>query len=183
MGCHVLLQGIFLTQGSNPGLLCLLHWQVGSLPLAPPGRVGQGPNPRPCLGSTVSATGAPGKSPHASVLMTGHWLPFLSMLKTISLGRGERGVSPSPGAGTAIYLFNKLLRETTEYCALMVFLWPQNKTLALFSKVYWLSWHNFCGLTSDLIPSSLPSLNVFMLHHFLSTSNFFNHTVWGWGGG
>ena len=27
---------IFLTQGSNWPLLCLLHWQVGSLPLAPP---------------------------------------------------------------------------------------------------------------------------------------------------
>ena len=36
MGCHVLLQGIFLTQGSNPRLLCLLHWQVGSLPLTLP---------------------------------------------------------------------------------------------------------------------------------------------------
>ena len=31
-----LLQGIFLTQGLNSCLLCLLHWQVGSLPLAPP---------------------------------------------------------------------------------------------------------------------------------------------------
>ena len=30
VGCHFLLQGIFLTQGSNP---CLLHWQVDSLPL------------------------------------------------------------------------------------------------------------------------------------------------------
>ena len=38
MGCHFLLQGIFPTQGSNPGLLCLLHWQAGSLPLAPPGK-------------------------------------------------------------------------------------------------------------------------------------------------
>ena len=38
MGCHFLLQGIFLTQGSNLGLSCLLHWQVGSLPLAPPGK-------------------------------------------------------------------------------------------------------------------------------------------------
>ena len=37
MGCHVLFQGIFLTQGSNPHLLCLLHWQAGSLPLVPPG--------------------------------------------------------------------------------------------------------------------------------------------------
>ena len=36
--CHALLQGIFLTQGLNPGLLYLLHWQVGSLPLVPPGK-------------------------------------------------------------------------------------------------------------------------------------------------
>ena len=36
VGCHILLQGIFLTQGSNAHLLCLLPWQVGSLPLAPP---------------------------------------------------------------------------------------------------------------------------------------------------
>ena len=38
VGCHFLLQGIFLTQGLNPHLLCLLHWQVDSLPLAPPGK-------------------------------------------------------------------------------------------------------------------------------------------------
>ena len=37
VGCHALLKGIFPTQGSNPPLLFLLHWQVGSLPLAPPG--------------------------------------------------------------------------------------------------------------------------------------------------
>ena len=35
---HALLQGIFLTQGLNLGLLCLLHWQAGSLPLEPPGK-------------------------------------------------------------------------------------------------------------------------------------------------
>jgi len=29
VGCHALLQGIFLTQGSNPCLSCLLHWQAG----------------------------------------------------------------------------------------------------------------------------------------------------------
>ena len=34
MGCHVLLQGIFPTQGSNPGLL---HWQADSLPLSQQG--------------------------------------------------------------------------------------------------------------------------------------------------
>ena len=38
VGCHALLQRIFLTQGSNPHLLCLLNWQVGSLPLEPTGR-------------------------------------------------------------------------------------------------------------------------------------------------
>jgi hypothetical protein len=30
--CHFLFQGIFLTQGSNLCLLCLLQWQAGSLP-------------------------------------------------------------------------------------------------------------------------------------------------------
>ena len=30
VGCHALLQEIFLTQGSNLSLLYLLHWQVGS---------------------------------------------------------------------------------------------------------------------------------------------------------
>ena len=33
---NFLLQGIFPTQGSNPHLLHLLHWQVGSLPPEPP---------------------------------------------------------------------------------------------------------------------------------------------------
>ena len=32
VGCHALLQEIFWTQGSNPRLLCLLHWQANSLP-------------------------------------------------------------------------------------------------------------------------------------------------------
>ena len=38
VGCHALLQGISLTQGLNLCLLCLLHWQVNSLPLVPPGK-------------------------------------------------------------------------------------------------------------------------------------------------
>ena len=33
VGCYAFLQGIFLTQGSNPSLLHLLHWQMDSLPL------------------------------------------------------------------------------------------------------------------------------------------------------
>ena len=38
VGYHSLLQGIVLNQGSNPCLLCLLHWQAGSLPVAPLGK-------------------------------------------------------------------------------------------------------------------------------------------------
>ena len=36
MGCHALLQGIFLTQVLN---FHLLHWQVDSLTAAPPGKL------------------------------------------------------------------------------------------------------------------------------------------------
>ena len=35
VGCHSLLQGIFPTQGSKPHLL---HWQVGSFSVGPPGK-------------------------------------------------------------------------------------------------------------------------------------------------
>ena len=38
VGCHFLLQEIFLSQGSDPHLLRLLHWWADSLPLAPPGK-------------------------------------------------------------------------------------------------------------------------------------------------
>ena len=39
VGCHTVLQGIFPIQGSNPSLLRLLHWQAGSLPLTPTGKL------------------------------------------------------------------------------------------------------------------------------------------------
>ena len=38
VGHHAQFQGIFPTQRLNPCLLCLLHWQAGSLPLVPPGK-------------------------------------------------------------------------------------------------------------------------------------------------
>ena len=41
-GLLFLLQGIFLTQGLNPGLLRFLHWQMGSLPLVPLGKPPRG---------------------------------------------------------------------------------------------------------------------------------------------
>ena len=53
VGCHALLQGIFPTQGLNPPhLLCLLHWQASSLPLAPPGKP-KIPSGNPAKGSQV----------------------------------------------------------------------------------------------------------------------------------
>ena len=38
VGCHALLQGIFLNHGSNSHLLSLVHWQADSLSLAPPAK-------------------------------------------------------------------------------------------------------------------------------------------------
>ena len=38
MDCHFLFEENFPTQESNPCLLSLVHWQVGSLPLATPGK-------------------------------------------------------------------------------------------------------------------------------------------------
>ena len=37
VGCHFILQGIFGTQGLNPCVLCVLHWQADYLPTEPPG--------------------------------------------------------------------------------------------------------------------------------------------------
>ena len=51
VGCHALLQGIFPTQQSNPGLSCLLHCQAGSLSLAPLGK----PSRIAALASTCSS--------------------------------------------------------------------------------------------------------------------------------
>ena len=42
--CYYLLQGLFPTQKLNPSLLCLLRWQAGSLPPAPPSQVHDGLN-------------------------------------------------------------------------------------------------------------------------------------------
>ena len=38
VGCHSLLQRIFVTHGSNPHLLYLLRWQADSLPAEPSGK-------------------------------------------------------------------------------------------------------------------------------------------------
>ena len=64
-GRLMLLQGIFPTQGSNPGLLYLLHRQVGCLPLKPPGKPGRtwgrlrDGNLGPCVGTRLATVRAP----------------------------------------------------------------------------------------------------------------------------
>ena len=53
VSCHFFLQRIFQAQGSNPYLLCLLHWQVGSLPLGPPGKPSHPGDPGPGQGTKI----------------------------------------------------------------------------------------------------------------------------------
>ena len=67
MGCHALPQGIFPTQGWNLCLLPPLHWQVGSLPLAPPGEPQKNSIERQTTGIKVGKT-------HEQTL---HWRPAL----------------------------------------------------------------------------------------------------------
>ena len=80
VGCHALLQGIFLTQRLNPHLLHLLHWQAGSSLRVLPGK--------PCCprghlcsrrhkewwAGTVTHVGGPGKyschMPHSPTRQT-----------------------------------------------------------------------------------------------------------------
>ena len=68
VGFHALLQGIFLTYGSNLSLLRLLHWQAGSLPLVPPG------NPHMSTHTKVAVI----SSTFMSTVDTGPPLGFLS---------------------------------------------------------------------------------------------------------
>ena len=73
------LQGIFPTQGSNPCLSGLLHWQVGSLPLVPPGTLSY---------SIWDLVPWPGIKPRPSALgaqSSSHWttreVPSITLLK------------------------------------------------------------------------------------------------------
>ena len=59
VGWYAFLPGIFQTQGSNLHLLHLLHWQVGSLLLVPPGKPSC--SSHQCIKSQTVALG-PGKN-------------------------------------------------------------------------------------------------------------------------
>ena len=84
MGCYALLQGIFPTQELNPHLLCLLHWQAGSLPLVPPRKPYQ---PHTQLKNVAYETA------------TWFVLIFLQLLP-----RSYHGVAPSSRAGLGFLL-------------------------------------------------------------------------------
>ena len=61
VGCHFLLQGIFLTEGSSSGLP---HLQADSLPAEPPGK--------PSPGRKVEKTQTSGNTPHTHGLTRRH---------------------------------------------------------------------------------------------------------------
>ena len=100
-GCHALLQGLFLTQGSNLRLLHLSHWQAGSLPLVPPGKPPEGPSEVKVM-RVSNRTGFPFRNPDflickmRQLCLTGGW-------ETLETGgRGESGINAGrktyPGA-------------------------------------------------------------------------------------
>ena len=67
VGGQFLLQGILPTQGSNPCLLCLLHRQVGSLPL-------------PYLGSPESLQKVLKGNKESTLYMTRALMPLVTVL-------------------------------------------------------------------------------------------------------
>ena len=92
-GFHSLLQGIFQTQGSSLRLLCLLHWQAGSLPLVPPGKPGQVPRPLFTASATSQEANIQDSSPQ------GKALTLVSRPNQMAV-RGERSLRARWGPGT-----------------------------------------------------------------------------------
>ena len=76
MGCQALLQGIFLTQGLNLCLLCLLQWQAGSLP------------PEPLGAPNLCGTRFPWPA-LAPALSPGRWAPFPKYAVGLKNGAGD----------------------------------------------------------------------------------------------
>ena len=86
VGGHVLLLGVFLNRGLNLCLLCLLHWQAGSLPLAPSGK------PRVLLTVPKTESFDPGAAVSASLgSSTCGWTPRIHTHGCwLSIPHGER---------------------------------------------------------------------------------------------
>ena len=131
VGCHALLQGILLTKGSNLHLLCLLHCQVGSLPLVPLRKLLMGTKKEPQketklrrfkdygLSGGTGGLGGPSKGcwqqgPEEAVDTVGHvWLETLGSNMTQQkrweeCGPRQRGKgvgNEEPGPGDACQVF------------------------------------------------------------------------------
>ena len=103
VGCHFLLQGLFLTQGLSPRLLCLLRWQADSLRSELPG---QPAHPYveaedvtlfSAQGLVVSLPGVPAQGPAPRARPGPASLPR-SLLSTDGLGPSAGGGPGSPPA-------------------------------------------------------------------------------------
>ena len=81
LGCPFLRQGMFLTQGSNPHLLCLLHWHVSSLPLAPSGKLHVCTCVCVCVCECVCKTNRRATNAVTSTLLSTSWVCFISILR------------------------------------------------------------------------------------------------------
>ena len=110
-GCHAPLQGTFLTQRSNLSLLYLLHWQAGSLPLAPPER--RAPFERSCLltyspNSTYPSYTHTSASPQSALVPWSTWMS----LGHCSPGQDGKGPLQTPvyQSQFSVVLFHDIMR-------------------------------------------------------------------------
>ena len=118
VGCHFLLQGIFLTQGSNPRFLHLLRWQVDSLLVV-------------LVGSSLIPLVPPVADPTGS-----QWLEGLESLgKVIALNTQqnmERKDKPVPSTGVNLKLSKQYVEKRSQtpvsHCVQIV--------TQIWSKVY-----------------------------------------------
>ena len=93
-GLHALLQGILLTQGSNPHFLRLLHWQAGSPPSAT--------KKPPSYHRSACSTHLPGPCAGMRGLDTqpaeiSYLLPANTTRTVLILGVSGGGIFPRPG--------------------------------------------------------------------------------------
>ena len=123
MCCHFLLQGIFLTQGSKPCLLCLLHWQMDSLPAELPGKpTFKTNNAKPSLEQGLPGWGKAGtqravcnqRAQERTERQLARMLPGDHLLRSLSFPEG-----PPP---TAAHLSSQIWTKTSGFSQRLLFL-------------------------------------------------------------
>jgi len=125
VGCHALLQGIFLTQGSNPSLLCLLHSQAGSLPLAPSGKPMY--LTQQTLGRHFKIHLGEFKTPLRSIRI---YSPFLTQ-EIVCPGR--RALAP----WTLSPMFQQPSHQGVKGCKSMILSWRRSDPLAILDRIFY----------------------------------------------